>query len=167
MAKVEKFYAKLSPECQADMEALIFELKDLNNEVHKGKRCIAKAEIVPLPDDKYTRLWGYLRHCCHLVACWPNKRRAIETIASKRHMDIDEVRDEAVDSMAIHCYTYVWRHYEHSDEPTAYILATAKYGWLDWITEQNNFHSGIDDAREEQEFEMHRCGRRTVNFNFA
>lgn len=166
MRKLQTFYKKLSPECQADMESLILELKELNS-VHDGKRCIAKAEIVPLPDDKYIRLWEYLRHCCLLVACWPNNRRALETMAGKRGMSFTDVQDEAVDSMTIHCYTYVWRHYIHTDEPTAYVLSTAKYGWKDWITEQNNYHCGIDDARQEQAFEDSRCGHKVNNVNFG
>lgn len=167
MPELQKFQDKLSPECQADMESLILELKAVNQKVHNGKRCIGRTEIVPLPDDKYVRLWEYLRHCCLLVACWPNHRRAIRTISDKRGMPWEDVRDEAVDSMAIHCYLYVWRHYEHSDEPTAYVISTASYGWKDWITEQNNFHIGIDRERERQMTEDRRCGHKVSNVNLG
>lgn len=145
MIETERHYGKLTPEEQADLDRLLLKMKELNKD-KLGNRKIPRKEIAPLPDKEYIRLFEYLRHCCHLVSCWTQKTRAIRMVADKRGMSFNEVQDEVVDSMAIHCYIYSWRHYEHSEEPTAYVLSTAKFGWSSWIEEQNMYHVGADKA---------------------
>lgn len=166
MAKIEKFYGKLTPECLARLDSLLLEMQGLNK-VHVGSKKVNPKAIVPLCDKDYLELWGYLKHCCTLAVNWPNKRRAIRMIASKRSMAFEEVMEEAIDSLTIHCYTYAWRHYIHSDDPSAYVLSTAKFGWLTWIEEQNNFHVGIDEAMEAARAEETRCGRQLHNVNVS
>lgn len=168
MARRQEFYGKLPPEALADLDRLLLKLRETNSAL-AGRRVIRREEIVPLPDDEYVRLWDYLRHCCHLAASWPNKMAAIRAIAGKRNMSFREVQEEAVDSMTIHCYTYAWRHYRHPDDgdSSAYVLSTAKFGWLSWIEEQNNFHCGIDSALRDFMEEADKCGHKVTTRNFG
>lgn len=174
---VKKYYGKLPPHERQRMDELLLKMQRLNSEQLK-KRVILKEEIVPLPEAEYIELWGYLRHCCMLVASWPNKARAIRTIASYRGMDVDETRDEAIDSMTIHCYTYVWRHYDSKKasydkeiSPTGemlecgYVLSTAKFGFQTWLTEQNRYNSGIKFEIEEAYLKEPHKGRKVNNVN--
>ena len=133
---MESYYGKLSPECLQELDSLLLELKELNA-VHGGKRVIRRTEIVPLPDDKYLKLWGYLTHCCKLASNWDNVKQAINTIASRTNRSFKEVQEECVLSMTIHAYTYAWRHYEHSED-CGYVFRTATFGYRAWIEEQNN-----------------------------
>ena len=165
MAKIEQFYGKLTPNCLARLDELLLKLQRLNK-VHLGSKKVDPKKIVALPEEEYLELWGYLRHCCVLAVNWPNKRRAIRMVASKREMSFEEVMGEAVDSLTIHCYTYAWRHYEHSEDSSAYVLSTAKFGWLTWIEEQNNAScAGVDNIRDEHRAEETRCGRQLHNVN--
>lgn len=161
---IESFYGKLSQECLDSMDRLLLKLQELNKD-KLGRHKIPRDEIAPLPDKEYLELWGYLRHCCHLASSWPNKMSAIKVIANKRGMSFKEVQDEAVDSMTIHCYVYAWRHYQHSEDSSAYVLSTAKFGWLSWIEEQNNYHLGIEDAVEKARLEARRCGHKVCNID--
>lgn len=160
-----KLYGKLSPESLKELDALLLKLKELNSHL-SGQKRIRREEIVPLPEKEYLKLWEYLRHCCKLMTCWTNVMRAIKVIASKRGMSFEEVQEECVDSLAIHCYIYAWRHYEHSDD-CEYVLSTAKFGWKAWITEQNNYHAGVDKALEDFMEETPTHGRKVCNVNFA
>lgn len=164
MEKIEQFYGRLTPNNLSRLDTLLLELQRLNK-VNLASKKIDPKNIVSLPDSDYLELWGYIRHCCVLATNWPNKRRAVRMVASKRGMSFEDVMDEAVDSLTIHCYTYAWRHYTHSERPDAYIFSTAKFGWLTWIEEQNNFHAGIEDAIERQHAEETRCGRQVHNVN--
>ena len=146
MAKISKYYGKLAPELLKDLDALILKLKEANR-VHEGKRIIRRSEIVPLPDEEYVRLWGYLRHCCLLAANWKNIRDAIKVVADSSGRSFEDVQEECVDTMTIHVYTYVWRHYEHSDE-CSYVFTTATFGYKSWIEEQNCYMAGTEAARE-------------------
>lgn len=180
---VKKYYGKLPPHERQRMDELLLKMQRLNSEQLK-KRVILKDEIVPLPESEYIELWGYLRHCCTLVASWPNKARAIRTIASYRGMDVDETRDEAIDSMTIHCYTYVWRHYDSKKASCAaetscykgdglteeeldcgYVLSTAKFGFQTWLAEQNRYNSGIKFEIEEAYLKEPHKGRKVNNVN--
>lgn len=159
---MQDYYGKLSPECLAELDSLLLKLKEANK-CHEGKKIIHRDEIVPLPDEEYLKLWEYLRHCCLLVASWPNKRKAISIIAEKRGVQVDEVRDECVDSMTIHCYVYAWRKYQHSTECN-YVFATAKFGYQTWIEEQQKFYNGVDVAVEEARLQFN-GGKRVFNVN--
>ena len=140
-------------------------MKALNNDNLK-RRVIHRKDIVMLPDKEYLRLYGYLRHCCTLVASWPNMTRSIDTISRKRCMPFDEVKDEAVDSMTIHCITYVWRKYRHSDD-FGYVLSTARFGWMSWIEEQNMYHDGIDEMVDMMEDTRLDCGHKVSSLNIS
>lgn len=163
MAKLSTFYGKLSKECLDDMDRLLLAMKAINAENLKH-RVIRRNKIVMLPEKEYTTLWGYLRHCCVLMAGWPNISEAISTISKKRCMPFEEVKDEAVDSMTIHCMTYAWRKYEHSDD-CGYVLSTARFGWQSWIEEQNLYHDGIDEMIAAAEDSMPNCGHKVHNVN--
>lgn len=160
--KKSKYYGKLSPECLADLDALLLKLRKLN-EQHSGKRVILRNEIVPLPDDEYLRLWGYLKHCCLLVTNWKNIKDAISCVATRSGRDFEDVQEECIESMTIHVYTYVWRHYEHSEE-CGYVFTTAQFGYKAWIDEQNRFHKGVDIALEDY-VEENNLGRRVFTQN--
>lgn len=174
--EVKKYYGKLPPKDRRRMDELLLKMQRLNSEQLK-KRIVLKNEIVPLPDDEYVELWGYLRHCCTLVASWPNNARAIRTIASYRGMDDEETRDEAIDSMTIHCYTYAWRHYDSKKASYAhcgpmeeelecgYVLSTAKFGFKTWLSEQNRYNSGIKFEVEEAYLKEPHKGRKVNNVN--
>lgn len=149
MAKISKYYGKLSPELLKDLDALILKLKEINkvNKVGKGRKIVRRSEIVPLPEDEYVRLWGYLRHCCLLAANWKNIRDAIKVVADSSGRSFEDVQAECVETMTIHVYTYVWRHYEHSEECN-YVFTTATFGYKSWIEEQNCYIAGIEAARK-------------------
>lgn len=162
MPKQSKYYGKLSPECLVDLDALLIKLRQLN-QCHAGKRIIPRNEIVPLPENEYLRLWGYLRHCCLLATNWKNIKDAISCIADKSGRTFEEVQEECIDSMTIHVYTYAWRHYEHSEE-CGYVFTTAEFGYRAWIEEQNKFHKGVDAALEQHE-DRNNCGRKVFTQN--
>lgn len=162
MPKQSKYYGKLSPECLVDLDALLIKLRQLN-QCHAGKRIIPRNEIVPLPEDEYLRLWGYLRHCCLLTTSWKNIKDAISCIADKSGRTFEEVQEECIDSMTIHVYTYAWRHYEHSEE-CGYVFTTAEFGYRAWIEEQNKFHKGVDAALEQHK-DGNNCGRKVFTQN--
>lgn len=163
MAKISKYYGKLAPELLKDLDALILKLKEANK-VNEGKRIIRRNEIVPLPDAEYVRLWGYLRHCCLLAANWKNVRDAISTIASRTNRSFKEVQEECVDTMTIHVYTYVWRHYEHSEE-CEYVFSTATFGYKSWIEEQNN--SSTDGSVKMEDEDQVDRGHKVTTRNFG
>lgn len=165
MVKLSRFYGKLTKECLEGMDRLLLAMKAINKENLK-RRVIRRSEIVMLPEGEYLQLWGWLRHCCVLVASWPNISEAISTIAKKREMAFDEVKDEAVDSMTIHCITYAWRKYEHSED-CGYVLSTAMFGWQSWIEEQNSYHDGIAEMIGEEEQRRPSCGHKVSNLNMA
>ena len=165
MAKLSRFYGKLPEGCMKGMDRLLLVMKALNKENLK-RRVIRRHEIVMLPEKEYMELWGYIRHCCTLVASWPNMTNAISTIAVKRGMDFNEVKEEAVDSMTIHCMTYAWRHYEHSED-CGYVLSTANFGWQSWIEEQNAYHDGIDEMIDEAEQRNPSTGHKVYTQNVS
>lgn len=137
-----RFYGKLPPEMLADLDSLLIKLRRINRKVLKQKT-VKRSEIRPLPDDEYLRLWGYLRHCCSLVTTWPNIRKAIAAIAEKSDRTEDDVRNECVDSLTTHVYTYAWRKYRHSED-CGLVFTTAEFGYKAWITSQNLFHDGVE-----------------------
>lgn len=158
-----KFYGKLSPEQLADLDALILKLRDANV-ANLSRRKISKADIIPLPDDEYVRLWEYLKHCCKLVTSWKNVRDAIKVVADKSGRQIEDVQDECVLSMTIFVYTYVWRHYVHSDE-CGYVFSTAKFGYKVWLQEQNAYHLGVESVIEDYALEHPSCGKKVFTQN--
>lgn len=164
MPKNSKFYGKLEPAFLQELDGLLLKLKELNKE-NLTRRVIKRSEIVPLPEKEYVRFWSIIRHCCMLVASWPNIKKAIGVIASKSGRMDEDVRDEAVDSMTIHVYTYAWRHYQHSEE-CEYVFSTATFGWKAWIEEQNNYHLVLENALDEMELEDD-CGHKVCTMNFA
>lgn len=135
------FFGKLPPEILHDMDSLLLELKRRNRKVLRQK-IIRRSDIVPLAPDKYVRLWGYIRHCCHLVSTWPNVRKAIETVAQNSGRLFVDVREECVDTMTLHVYSYAWRKYVHSDD-CGLVFSTAIYGYKTWITSQNAYDGGV------------------------
>lgn len=162
MAKFSSFYGKLPKDCIETLDSLLLKMKRLNRR-NAGKHVIRTEEIVPLPDDEYVRLWGYIRHCCKLVATWKNVRSAICVVAEKSGRSFDDVHDECVDSMTIHVYTYAWRKYRHSEDCN-YVFSTATYGYLAWIDEQNRFNAGIVAEMERVAVE-NGSGRKVSNAN--
>ena len=166
MKKVESYYGKLPPESLKELDSLLLELKEANS-ANKGKRVISRSEIVSLPEDKYLKLWGYLNHCCKLVSNWDNVNKAIRVIASKTMRPFSEVQEECIMSMTIHVYTYAWRHYEHSEDSSAYVLSTAKFGFCSWIKEQNSYFNGIAIARSEAEDMRLDRGRKVCTLNIS
>lgn len=157
-----EYYGKLSSADLAQLDGLLLKLKSLNAK-HKGHRRIRRDEIVPLPEDEYIKLWGYLKHCCTLAASWPNVRKAISVVADKSGRTIEDVREDCIESMTVHVYIYAWRHYEHSDE-CEYVFSTAVFGYKAWIESQNNYTAGIDQAIEMAK-EENNCGRKVCNVN--
>lgn len=145
-ARKGRFYGKLPPEMLADLDYLLVKLRRINRKVLKQKT-IKSTEIVALPEFEYLRLWGYLRHCCSLVTTWPNVRRAISAIADKSFRTEEDVRDECIDTITTHVYTYAWRKYRHSED-CGLVFKTAEFGYKTWITSQNMFHEGVDLSRE-------------------
>lgn len=153
-----RFYGKLPPEMLSDLDSLLVKLRRINRKVLKQKT-IKRTEIRALPDGEYLRLWGYLRHCCSLVTTWPNVRKAIAAIADKSSRTEDDVRDECIDALTTHVYTYAWRKYRHSDD-CGLVFATAEFGYKTWITSQNMFHDGVDLSRELFASDNPSCGRK-------
>lgn len=140
--KVSRYYGKLPPEMLSDLDALLVKMRRVNRKV-VTKKTINRKDIIPLPDDESVRLWGYLRHCCSMVTTWPNVRKAIATIAGKSSMTYDEVRDDCIDSLTTHVYTYAWRKYRHSED-CGIVFKTAEFGYKAWISSQNMFHDGVE-----------------------
>lgn len=153
-----RFYGKLPPEMLSDLDSLIVKLRRINRKVLKQKT-IKSTEIRTLPDDEYLRLWGYIRHCCSLVTTWPNVRKAIAAIADKSSRTEDDVRDECIDAITTHVYTYAWRKYRHSED-CGLVFKTAEFGYKTWITSQNMFHDGVDLSRELFASDNPSCGRK-------
>ena len=145
-SKTGRFYGKLPPEMLADLDFLLIKLRRINRKVLKQKT-IKRTEIRALPDGEYLRLWGYLRHCCSLVTTWPNVRRAISAIADKSSRTEDDVREECIDVLTTHVYTYSWRKYRHSED-CGLVFTTAEFGYKGWITSQNLYHDGVEFSRE-------------------
>lgn len=164
MSRNGKYYGKLSPEMLADMDAMLQRLRRMNRGLLKNAT-IKRGDIRPLPDADYVRLWGYLRHCCTLVASWPNVRKAIAAIADASGRDFDSLRDECIDSMTVHVYTYAWRKYRHSDE-CGLVFSTAEFGFKAWITSQNMYHGGISLSGELFMADNPSCGSK-VNTSFC
>ena len=73
--KVSRYYGKLPPEMLSDLDALLVKMRRVNRKV-VTKKTINRKDIVPLPDDEYVRLWGYLRHCCSMVTTWRTRKSA-------------------------------------------------------------------------------------------
>jgi hypothetical protein len=139
-----KYYGKLPPECLRDLDSLLIKMRRINRK-NAGRKVIRRNEIVPLPNDEFVRLWGYIRHCCQLATSWPNVRSAIRVVATNSSRDFEDVLNECIDSMTIHVYTYSWRRYRHSDE-CGYVFKTAEYGYKSWIESQNAYMLGEDAA---------------------
>ena len=142
----------------SDLDSLLVKLRRINRKVLKQKT-IKRTEIRALPDGEYLRLWGYLRHCCSLVTTWPNVRKAIAAIADKSSRTEDDVRDECIDALTTHVYTYAWRKYRHSYD-CGLVFTTAEFGYKTWITSQNMFHDGVDLSRELFASDNPSCGRK-------
>lgn len=144
MPKIAKYYGKLPSVMLADLDALLLKLRRKNRKLLRNAT-IKRSEISPLPDDEFIRLWGYMRHCCSMVASWPNVSKSIAVIADKSGRDVDGVREECIDSMTVHVYTYAWRKYKHSEE-CGLVFSTAEFGYKAWISSQNAFHEGESAA---------------------
>ena len=141
---VKPYYGKLPGEELSNFDTLLLKMKR-RNRANLKRKIIRRNEIVPLNDDEYVLLWGYIRHCCQLVANWKNVCDAIKVVASQSGRQFSDVMDECVDSMSIHVYTYAWRKYRHSAD-CAYVFSTAEYGFKSWIEGQNKFILGVDAA---------------------
>ena len=153
-----RFYGKLPSEMLADLDSLLIKLRKINRKVLKQKT-VKRSEIRPLPDDEYLRLWGYLRHCCSLVTTWTNVRMAISAIAEKSSRTEDDVRDECIDAMTTHVYTYSWRKYRHSED-CGLVFSTAEFGYKSWVSSQNLYHDGVEFSRELFASDNPSCGRK-------
>lgn len=163
MADESRFYIQLPLERREEIDSLLLELKECNS-VNRGKRKLRRDEIVPLPPGKSEKLWNHIMYCAGLASNWSNVRSAISAIATKTSRTFKEVQDECRLSIAIHIYTYVWRHYEHSED-LGIMFKTAEYGYKSWICEQNAYCFGVEYEKDRQEEALNRFGHKISNVN--
>lgn len=154
----KSMYGKLPESMLADLDGLLLKLRRINRKGLKGQS-IKASDIRALPEDENSRLWGYLRHCCTMVAGWPNISKAIAVMASRSNRDFANLREECIDSMTIHVYTYAWRKYRHSSE-CGLVFKTAEFGYKSWISSQNVYEAGTESFRKQFEDENPSCGRK-------
>ena len=135
----DKLYGEFTADERADFNSLLLELQKLNGGPVPRRKTVSLSKIKSLPPAKNERLWRYMLHGIKLFLMLPNRRMQLKGLSDNNpYNDKESFIEQLQLDLAPFVYSYMWRRYHATEKPEGYIITTARFAWITFLTTRGN-----------------------------